>query len=370
MHADANDSEIACAYACAHACGRSRSDHRTFCSPCELRPPEILVAVQVKKERPCVIDLPVMIGARVLVRAYLDDVDAARKRVLDDSDRDALHDFRVGVRRLRSCIRAYRPHVEDTVKRRHRRWLRRMTRATNETRDIEVQLAWLRRRRRRRDLEPDAALGATRFEARLKERMWGARAKALRVIRQEFPAGRDRLISAASHYKAEIDLARPQPPTCGVVAGTAVLELADRLEAQLHAVESVEDAEPLHDARISGKRLRYLIEPFASELNAGETLIRRLRKLQDTLGKLNDCAVLARTISQASDEIAGDEPDSPDIAALAALRGVVEAERETLFHRVEHGFQRRDARPLLRKLRAVGDELRTCRMRNGSAPRA
>lgn len=309
----------------------------------------------LKKPRPRVIDLPVMIAARVLVWSYLDDVDAARQRVLDDADREALHDFRVGVRRVRGCARIYRSHLEDTIKRRHRRWLRRMTRATNETRDLEVQLTWLRRRRRR-EHEPAAALGITRLEARLKERMWAARAKALRVIRQEYPPGRDRLAAAASHYKAEIDLERPRPIPCGVIAGTAVLELAEQLEAQLSTIESPEAAE-LHDARITGKRLRYLIEPFAAELSAGERLIQRLKKLQDTLGKINDCAVLAALIAEASDEIAQDKPDNPDLAGLAALRGLVEAERDARFHRLEQSWHQRDAKPLLRGLRAAGNEL-------------
>lgn len=302
------------------------------------------------------IDLPVMIGARVLVRSYLDEVDAARKRVLDDADREALHDFRVGVRRVRSCVRVYRPHLRDTVKRRHRRWLRRMTRVTNASRDLEVQLAWLRRRRRRK-LEGAAAVGAVRLEAWLKERMWGARAKALHVIRQEYPRGRDRLIAAVSRYRAEIDPLRPRPLMSGVVAGAAVLELADRLETQLQAVASADDAGPLHDLRITGKRARYAIEPFASELSAGETLIQRLKKLQNTFGKINDCAVLTSAIDQTSDDVTREEPECPDLAALAALRGLVETERDALFQRIEHGWKHRDMRPLLKRLRVAGREL-------------
>lgn len=127
----------------------------------------------------------------------------------------------------------------------------------------------------------------------------------------------------------------------------------------MQALDSAVAAEPLHDLRITGKRARYLIEPFASELSAGETLIQRLKKLQDTLGKINDCAVLAGAIDEASDEITREKPDGPDLAALTALRGLVETERDAVFQRIEHGWKHRDMRPLLKRLRAAAEELKT-----------
>ena len=57
---------------------------------------------------------------------------------------DALHDFRVAVRRLRSWIRAFEPSLRDAVSRKQRRRLSEIADATGATRDATVHLAWLR----------------------------------------------------------------------------------------------------------------------------------------------------------------------------------------------------------------------------------
>lgn len=299
-----------------------------------------------------------MVAARILAQSYLGEVDTASKRVLAGADDDALHDFRVGVRRLRSCLRVYRPHLEDTVKRRHRRWLRRLTRATNESRDLAVQMWWLRKRRK---LDDTIRPAVERLKVRLKERTTDARAKALRVIKREYASGRDELRAVVSRYEGEVDPSRPQPPTCGAVAGTAVLALADQLGAQLGSAGSADDTELLHDARITGKRLRYLIEPLAPDLTAADGVVRKLKSFQDTLGRINDCAALAARIREESADLEFEERERQAAAALQALHKFVEAERESLFDRMRQNWQR-DGEALLGQLRAVGRELETHRV--------
>ena len=71
----------------------------------------------------------------------LDAAAAARDRMAAGSDAEALHDFRVAVRRLRSLLRAHKATLE--VPRRARRRLRELADATGRVRDLEVQLAWL-----------------------------------------------------------------------------------------------------------------------------------------------------------------------------------------------------------------------------------
>ena len=50
-------------------------------------------------------------GARLLALSFLDQAAQARPRLADPADTEALHDFRVGLRRLRSCLRAYRRRI-------------------------------------------------------------------------------------------------------------------------------------------------------------------------------------------------------------------------------------------------------------------
>ncbi|HEY9420766.1 MAG TPA: CHAD domain-containing protein, partial [Thermoanaerobaculia bacterium] len=56
-------------------------------------------------------------GARLLALSFLDQARAARPRLADPSDSEALHDFRVALRRLRSCLRAYRSFLDESVPR-------------------------------------------------------------------------------------------------------------------------------------------------------------------------------------------------------------------------------------------------------------
>jgi len=83
-------------------------------------------------------------ASRLLALGYLDEISRAEQRLGDPLDAEALHDFRVGLRRLRSCLRAYRVALEGSVSKKMRRRFRDLTLATNAGRDSEIQLAWLR----------------------------------------------------------------------------------------------------------------------------------------------------------------------------------------------------------------------------------
>jgi len=85
---------------------------------------------------------PAAASAAAIGLARLGEARAACTRLANESDRDALHDFRVAVRRLRTVLRAFRRELK-TVPKKLERQLRDLTRATSGGRDAEVQLAWL-----------------------------------------------------------------------------------------------------------------------------------------------------------------------------------------------------------------------------------
>ena len=55
-------------------------------------------------------------GARRLALKALSAARAAERRLDDRSDPEALHDFRVAIRRLRSLLRAYKPQLESSIR--------------------------------------------------------------------------------------------------------------------------------------------------------------------------------------------------------------------------------------------------------------
>src|ERR1700739_69868 len=89
------------------------------------------------------LDQPVERAVRVVALTLLRDAATTRARLIDPGDTEALHDFRVAVRRLRSWLRAYRPYLGDSVRDKNRRRLRAVARATSLARDTEVHLQWL-----------------------------------------------------------------------------------------------------------------------------------------------------------------------------------------------------------------------------------
>src|SRR5712691_4551034 len=86
---------------------------------------------------------PVMEVARQLALGLLADAAQARERLNRPGDAEALHDFRVGLRRVRSVLRAYRPHLKGSTPRKLRRRLKQLAQASGASRDLEVHLAWL-----------------------------------------------------------------------------------------------------------------------------------------------------------------------------------------------------------------------------------
>src|SRR5688500_14732966 len=94
----------------------------------------------VEQPPPDIVDVPAAVGVRLLCLSLLNESAAARDRLGVTDDTEALHDFRVALRRLRSTIRAYDSLLEDTVGNRLQKLLRRVARSTGPSRDLEVHI--------------------------------------------------------------------------------------------------------------------------------------------------------------------------------------------------------------------------------------
>ena len=235
--------------------------------------------------------------ARLLALDWLDEASDALERLEDPEDAEALHDFRVSVRRLRSTLRAYRPHLKGSAPRKMRRRLGELASATNAGRDAEVQIGWLRPRAER--LDADERAGAEGLLTGLEERKDRSYADARRRIAEEFRALRTELIERLTSYRAEVR--RPQDAQESFLHVTAglVREHADQLKGSLSRVRTAEDEADAHRARIAAKRLRYLLEPMQRSMPGVKKLVKPLKALQDLLGDLHDTHVLAGELALA-----------------------------------------------------------------------
>src|SRR6476659_3496150 len=86
-------------------------------------------------------------AARIVALDLLSAAARQRGRLGNKRNTEALHDFRVAVRRLRSWLRAFDGWLDDSVSRKALRRLKRAARSTNASRDADVRLVWLREQR-------------------------------------------------------------------------------------------------------------------------------------------------------------------------------------------------------------------------------
>ena len=298
-------------------------------------------------------------AARWLALHFLDEAQAARVRLNDAGDAEALHDFRVGLRRLRSTIRAYTEQLQDSVRGKDRRRLKALARATGDSRDGEVMIAWMEARR-------EGLSGAERTGLDwLLERLRARQQKLGRDLREEvahdFGRERKRLTRRLSTYEAHVSAADPaEQPRMGDVVADLVVAHADDLRRRLDASGSVEEQEALHEGRISAKRLRYLLEPFADELPDAAWAVRRLKKLQDTLGQMHDAHVAGLLVaSERAHAVLMDPRPEPDpTPGLDALAAEARREVERLYAQACLAWLGGRAGELLERVDAVAEQMR------------
>jgi CHAD domain-containing protein len=297
-------------------------------------------------------------GARLLALSFLDQAAAAFPRLKDATDAEALHDFRVALRRLRSCLRAYHAPLDDSLSKKKQRRLRDLAQATGPGRDTEVQIEWLRPQSQH--LAASHRAGLAWLLARLDERMQTVQSELIDELEEEFPALEQSLRRKLTVYRTEIHLDAQAPrPTFGEATAAILREQARELETHLAHVEDADDETEAHEARISAKRLRYLLEPLLDELPAAAPLVKKLKGLQDVLGELHDAHVLETELFEATAIAAADRarklfqlsiepaPDDKVLRAkrsrsvesgLIALARLNRARRDRLFQKVEEGW--------------------------------
>lgn len=324
------------------------------------------------KPTPGLLDLPADRAARRLALAFVDDAAAAHARLEQGGDDEALHDFRVALRRLRGAVRAYADQLRGSVDKKDRRRLAELADATGHARDLEVHAAWVSRKigampgHQRPGAE--RSLGDLRAE---KEKVdEGVR----REVARDFGKLRWRLSRELRYYRVEVDVDQPEGgPRMSAVLARLVADAADRLERRLADVDDIDEQDEAHRARIAAKRLRYLVEPFASELEGAADVVKRLKRLQDALGEMHDADVLLARISDPGhgkhrddadgagdpgDSAADDERDDHH-AGIRALREALRDERATRFASVEMEWLHGAAAGFFAAVRAVADAART-----------
>lgn len=227
-------------------------------------------------------------GARALALALLAQVGATLPHLQTRKNNEALHDFRVAVRRLRSCLRSSRSLFGKKAITIWRKRLREIVTTTGSARDAEVGLQWIDARKTcwtRADLK-----GVNLVRARLCALMEEGYLNGQEVVKREYPEVEKSLYNYLNDFEPVSDGTFADYLASSI--GEHKVDLAGKLAGAFAPI----DANRMHRARISAKRLRYLIEPLVSEVSLTPGVVDQLKSLQGLLGDIRDLQGLERGI--------------------------------------------------------------------------
>jgi CHAD domain-containing protein len=250
-----------------------------------------------------------------ILTAGIADVRAAAGRVLAStskgaSDDEAVHDFRVAIRRLRTALRPARGVYGRKKLRTIAEELGAVARASGALRDEEVLRETLA------SLELTARWRAVvdRWLKVRKPQERARRARLAALIRGTVRAGAlPSLATALAALEARL-VQRGDPPAAAKLARRSLADAERGVEARLHV--EANDVPGLHELRIRFKRLRYTAELFSGFCGArGEAIGQAAAKMQKRLGDVHDFDEAAVRVTRARSL-----DDRARRAILAALR--------------------------------------------------
>ena len=294
----------------------------------------------VKRPLPMQPGLQVDRAVRRLLRLLLAMVRYNELGMRQDDDPRYLHDFRIAVRRARSLVGQTREVFPREATQRFRKALAKLGRSTGRVRDLDAFLLVQDTDRQRLPVDSQPALQP--FSVFLQQQ----RREHYRTLVKTFETKRYRaVIRAWEAFATQPEENGPSDPRTPAVKGFVLARVVGQCR-DLVSIEpdSLQHAASgrLHALRIECKKLRYLMDFFITafpELPI-HTVLKHLKRVQRTLGRIQDISVQKVLIQQFSHSTAGFAFDEIGTRpALQALLTSLISEQQTLQYRVVEEFQ-------------------------------
>ena len=282
---------------------------------------------------------------RVIAHSCLHQV-AGNERAMCAGDAAALHQMRIGFRRLRTALSVFTGFLTDSQIDTIKAEIRWMTGVLAPARDLDVFLAEVMLPLRREYREESGLLSLYRSYS-------AQRSKAYERVKQAANSVRFRALMLelaawietgpwTMNQNEPVRFARDRP-----IESFAVEELSRRRSKVKKQGKRLAGLEPSarHELRIRVKKLRYAAE-FFSKLFPGKKqrkreLLTSLKKLQDALGDVNDVAVhagLKGEIIGVKGRKPGGEKNQHRAFAAGLIIGHQKARMESLLNSAEDAF--------------------------------
>ncbi len=229
--------------------------------------------------------LPFSEGLRLQLRHYFRQMLQRRTHVLGDFDANHVHRMRVVLRKIRALLECADNTYDDELLSQYKRGFRRMARFLGEVRDCDVLADNIAR-----------ICGEDPVNAEIARTLTQTRTQALRELIELFNGAKHhKFISEFASFVCTPDASRKvDSPSTRVmdVLGNRIAERALAFQKPLTLPFDRVSEHELHDWRIRGKQLRYILECFpAVIIPATAPALATLDAIQHTLGLIQDVVV-------------------------------------------------------------------------------
>jgi len=292
---------------------------------------------------------------RRLAAASLDICRRCESGIIDDVDTEFLHDYRVGLRRVRSLLKLVKDTYPADITRQVLTQLGLAARRTNRLRDLDVYL--LKRDEYLSHAPPDltGALAAM-FDELQAERMTHQQAVAEHLGSNTYRTMMEQVADVFEETKWW-PVTLNSHVTVQSLAGRVIQKRYKKICRMIDCITPESPDVQVHDVRLNAKKLRYLLEFFGDIFprDALRLLTRRLKKLQGVLGTFNDLAVQQQSLREYVRRKNGEQiPSEELVLGVGSLLGTLHRQqvevRRDLNHRLR-SFADEETRNLVQELR-------------------
>lgn len=243
-------------------------------------------------------------ATKIILRRLLEVMKANEAGIQADIDSEFLHDYRVAIRRTRSALSQVRDVFPADTNTRFKEDFAYLGKFTNKLRDLDV---YLLSEDKYCDMLPDVLRDDI---SPLFEYLRAQRETVLKGVSDHLDS--ERYIRILSAWEEFVNEPVPETPE----AANATMPIIDLAQWRIYKRyrKIIKDgkfllehpqADLMHALRIECKKLRYLIEFFASLFPANKIrqLIDELKRLQDNLGDFNDLSVQQEYLLSIAEEL-------------------------------------------------------------------
>lgn len=244
-----------------------------------------------------------------------------------EGNADAIHAARVATRRLRAALPIAWSNRTEQELANGRRTLRRIARALGRARDVDVALDILGGMELKVPGSHAAILG---LRAELTSRQWREQRRLIKRLENLGVLE----VSTSSRFERILPAIEWRTDRRWLLLEDVLLRHAERLRDSVVAATGVYFPNRTHFVRIQTKRLRYLLELVPTEPPELRGAAKRLRRVQEVLGALNDRQTVADLVDEA-DEASGNGEGREQYDALRSwlTADARELHRKYLEHR-------------------------------------